>query len=290
MRFSERYRHKPVREAIQLDSIDEALKNGIWSLLGVFYWDKAVYSSSVTGYDGSGCSLSSSPNRDLSSLCNALWFSYFKKPLDRLADDWEKVLQQLRDYFFQAQWYEVYDFIEFVSNNFPQDYHETNKKFMTACNHIFEREMGAYRFVGGQITKIVEEEEIKSIEEAIGESEKLVAMHLRRSLELLSDRSNPDFRNSVKESISAVERLASHRTGEEHGTLGQLLKKLEGPIELHPALKNAFNSLYGWTSDDSGIRHALSEKETVDFEDAKFMLVACSAFINYVEGKLKDGG
>ena len=161
---------------------------------------------------------------------------------------------------------------------------------MAACNHIFEREMGAYRFVDGQITKIVEEEEIKSIEKAIAEGETLVAKHLRRSLELLSDRFNPDFRNSVKESISAVERLASHRTGEKHGTLGQLLKKLESRIELHPALKNAFSSLYGWTSDDSGIRHALAEKETADFEDAKFMLLACSAFINYVEGKLKDGG
>jgi hypothetical protein len=99
MRFSERYGHKPVREAIQLDSIDEALKNGIWSLLGVFYWDKAVYSGSITGYDGrSGYSLSSSANRDLSTLCNALWFEYFKKPFDRLSDDWEKVLKQLRDY------------------------------------------------------------------------------------------------------------------------------------------------------------------------------------------------
>ena len=270
--------------------MDEALKNGIWSLLGVFYWNKAVYSTSITGYGDSGCSLSSGSNRDLQTLCNDLWFSYFKKPLDQLSDDWEKVLQQLRDYFFKAQWFEVYDFIEFITNSFPHDYHETNKGFMTECNHIFEREMGGYRFVGGQITKIVEEEEIKSIEKAIAESETLVTKHLRRSLELLSDRSNPDFRNSVKESISAVERLASHKTGEEHGTLGQLLKKLEGRVELHPALKNAFSNLYGWTSDDSGIRHALSEKETVDFEDAKFMLVACSAFINYVEGKLKNSG
>ena len=136
----------------------------------------------------------------------------------------------------------------------------------------------------------MEEEEIKSIDKAIAKSEKLVAMHLRRFSNFSLDRSNPDFRNSVKESISAVERVASLRTGEKHGTLGQLLKKLESRIELHPALKNAFGSLYGWTSDDSGIRHALSEKETADFEDAKFMLVVCSAFINYVEGKLKDGG
>lgn len=291
MRFSERYGHRPVREVIQLDSMDEALKNGIWSLLKMFYWDRAQYSSSFGGYGGgSGYSLLSDSNKELNTLCQRLWFNYFKKPLDRLSDDWGKVLEQLRDHFFKAQWYEIYDFIEFVASNFPENYQETNKKFMTACNRTLEKEMAAYRFVDGLITKIAEEEEIKAVEKAIDESESLVSKHLRRSLELLSDRSNPDYRNSIKESISAVERLASQATGEEKGTLGQLLKRLESRIELHHALKSAFSSMYGWTSDEGGIRHALTEKGTADFEDAKFMLVACSAFINYVEGKLKNSG
>jgi hypothetical protein len=34
--------------------------------------------------------------------------------------------------------------------------------------------------------------------------------------------------------------------------------------------------------DQAGIRHALLEKEQVGFDDAKFMLVVCSAFVNYV--------
>jgi hypothetical protein len=44
--------------------------------------------------------------------------------------------------------------------------------------------------------------------------------------------------------------------------------------------------LYGYTSDQAGIRHALTEAEKVDFSDAKFMLVVYSAFINFVEGKV----
>ena len=36
---------------------------------------------------------------------------------------------------------------------------------------------------------------------------------------------------------------------------------------------------------EGGIRHALIKAERVDFNDAKFMLVVCSAFINFVEGK-----
>jgi hypothetical protein len=47
-------------------------------------------------------------------------------------------------------------------------------------------------------------------------------------------------------------------------------------------LKSAFLSLYGYTSDANGIRHALLEEAQLTFEDAQFMLVACSAFVNYL--------
>jgi hypothetical protein len=71
------------------------------------------------------------------------------------------------------------------------------------------------------------------------------------------------------------------------GTLGQLVKKLEKEIRLHPALGKAIDSLYGYTSDASGIRHALLESSEVSLEDAKFFLVVCSAFVNFVKAKLR---
>ena len=150
--------------------------------------------------------------------------------------------------------------------------------------------MSAYRFVDGVITQITDEQEIAEIEQAIEASKSPVSKHLRRSLELLSDRNAPDYRNSIKESISAVESLVAIVLKADKGTLGQLIKKLEDEIDLHPALKTAFNSLYGYTSDEGGIRHALIKAERVDFNDAKFMLVVCSAFINFVEGKMQNEG
>ena len=54
-----------------------------------------------------------------------------------------------------------------------------------------------------------------------------------------------------------------------------------------PSPKGAFDKLYGYTSDADGIRHALLEEDKVTFEQAKFMLVVCSAFTNYVIGTLK---
>ena len=43
-----------------------------------------------------------------------------------------------------------------------------------------------------------------------------------------------------------------------------------------------------YTSDAAGIRHALLEDPNLDAEDAKFMLVACSAFINYLWAKAAE--
>lgn len=51
-------------------------------------------------------------------------------------------------------------------------------------------------------------------------------------------------------------------------------------------MKKAFSSLYGYTSDDAGIRHALTDNDrNVDFHEAKFMLVTCSSFINFLKSR-----
>lgn len=282
MLFSERYGYKPVREVIQIDSVDEPLRNGLWNILKVFVWDRAErppgpYRVRLSGYG----------NKELSQLCNALWFSFFKKPLDQLDDDWTETHEELRRYFFECQWYELYDFVEFVANHYSGQ--NFKKSFSKACNTIFERELAAYRFVDGLIIRVTEQQEIKAVEDALEKAEAPVRLHLRRALELLADKNTPDYRNSIKESISAVESLAALTIGES-GTLGQLIKKLEQQIGLHPALGKAFNNLYGYTSDEGGIRHALADEETADFDHAKFMLIACSAFVGFVLSKVKIEG
>lgn len=281
--FSEREGIKPARSIIQINSMDDALKSGLWNALDVLYWHKVKPS-----YEGHLLH----PNKDMYALFTRLWDSYFKKPIDTMPDYWPDTREGVRDYFFSCKWYEVYDFIEFIASAYIDD--SVNKQFMDTCNFILERELSAYRFVGGKIARITSEIEITEIEEAIESTDSLksVNSHLRLALDLLADRKSPDYRNSVKESISAVEGICGLMSGEPKTTLGQALKEIEkqSRVELHPALKKAFDSLYGYTSDAEGIRHALLAEPNLDFEDAKFMLVACSAFINYLKIKSSKAG
>jgi hypothetical protein len=106
----------------------------------------------------------------------------------------------------------------------------------------------------------------------------------------ISDRKNPDYRNSIKESISAIESVAKIISNNSKDSLGGALDKIKGKIKLHAALEKVFKQIYGYTSDSDGIRHALTEETNCDFEDAKYMLVSCSAFINYLVVKADKAG
>ena len=99
---------------------------------------------------------------------------------------------------------------------------------------------------------------------------------------------NDDLGNSLKESISAVESACKLLIGEKSGGLDKALAKLDAQISLHPALKKSLLSLYGYTSDESGIRHAILETSNIGFAEAKFMLVTCSALLNFFLDKARQ--
>lgn len=272
MRFSQRKKLKPAKKIIQRDSMDADLRNGLWNGLYIYFWEKNKEELYLSGL--------------LKFVVWALWVEHFKLPLDDIDTDWRIIYRTIEKTFKSFDWFEVYDFVEFVADAAKRsDRHLDVDGFIGFCNKVLEEENSAYRFVGGYITEITSEEEISEIDEALAAPYEGVRIHLQSALEKLSDRTNRDYRNSIKESISAVESLAQEITGKPKATLTQALKTIESQVPLHGALSTAFEKLYGYTSDASGIRHALSEESDIDFHDAKFMLVSCSAFTNYMIGK-----
>ncbi|WP_247263420.1 MULTISPECIES: AbiJ-NTD4 domain-containing protein [Pseudomonas] len=276
MKFSQRYNYKSGIKIAQRESVDEELKNGMWNVLTVIVFNKyrpaPAYGRNRADYVRGS---------NFEGLAGNIWIFYFKKVLDDMPPLWSTYLLELRNYFFsKASWYEVFDFVEFVSCNLSR---EDSDQIVSIFNKLLEEENSAYRFVSGKVVEITSQVEIDEVEAAVVASEAYsgVRTHLARAVDLLADRNQPDYRNSIKESISAVESLVVEVTGR-GGTLGQLLKEVEKVKGLHPALKSAFASIYGYTNDADGIRHALLGESSLSKADAKFMLVCCSAFVNYV--------
>ncbi len=276
MRFSQRVGIAQVEKAIQIESIDVDLRNSLWSLLTVFYWD--VYNKPKYDMRYRADRIKGS---NLDELFTSMWLHYFKEPIDTIPELFYDGLPNLRSYFFEAEWYEVYDFIEFCVSYGPESQRD---QFVDVCNSYLERENSGYRFVESKVVEISSSDEVAEIESAIASSAPFygVKQHLSAAISLLSDRESPDFRNSIKESISAVESLCKKVGDDEKATLGGALKLLEKQGVMHPALKSAFSALYGYTNDADGIRHGLMEESNLTKSDARFMLISCSAFINYV--------
>lgn len=276
--FSQREGFKPARVELQLNSMDDGLRSRLWNVL-CDTWYVSPETNRLQNYR----------NQSLKSLMESFWHDYFQRPLDTIPDWWPDCYNVLRDYFFGCAWYEVYDMLEFRAGLMDDEW---RARFARDCNKVLEEDLSGYRFVGKEISQITSAEEISSIEEALASPAALapVARHLSQALALLSDRAKPDYRNSIKESISAVESLSKIVSGSAKTTLGDALKLTEGKAGLHPAQRKAFESLYGYTSDAQGIRHALLEEPSLGFDDAKYMLVSCSAFINYLVGKLTKAG
>jgi len=252
--------------------MDDDLRIGLWNAFQIYYLDEV---------NGDWIQYS-----NFNYFFRIMWLSFFKLPLDNMDDSYRSTYNRIRKWFFDAEWYEVYDFIEFIASvNSPAN----QIGFKSFCNSMLEREFSAYRFLDNYIIEITDENELKEIEEAIEESSKSkfvgVSEHLKTALHMLSDRKTPDYRNSIKESISAVEAMCQIITGDHKAELGKALKVLEDSIDIHSALKKGFSALYGYTSDEGGIRHAMIDENSSQFEDAKYMLVSASAFINYLKVK-----
>lgn len=189
------------------------------------------------------------------------------------------------------EWYTKFDLIEFsirilkIRNQEDKRYQSIIKDFISLINSAFQHLNYAYRVVDDLIVEITDQQEIAAIEEATKVSS-AVKTHLTEGLKHLSERPTPDYRNSIKESISAVEALCREITGETK--LGPALNALEkNGVVIPTYLKSGFEKLYVYTNDSrTGIRHAqMDDSEIPQYDEAKFMLVACSAFINYIQGK-----
>jgi hypothetical protein len=266
MRFSQKYGIVPPKQ-IQVEAMDEVLITRLTNAIQGFVNSKDIDEKIATiNYiiDKYAC------------------FTNINKPN---YDDYIRLLKQAKE-----KWYLLYDIIDLLfeyedKNRDPARSYQKELQLTRSINEVLEEEKAGYRIVNEEIIPITNPIEISAIEEASSTDFKSVNIHIDKALQLYSDRHQPDYENSIKESISAVESICCIITGLSgaQATLGKAIKKLkEHGVVIHSAMENAFSSLFGYTSDADGIRHGGIDFTNAPAEDAKFMLVSCSAFVNYL--------
>ena len=221
----------------------------------------------------------------------SIWAIHFKAALDQMppfpstrGGDGSGY-HVLRRIVMKSPWNDVLDLIEFIVKHLPK---VLNGPLIEAVNRLLERENSPFRLVGDEFSEITDATEIGAVESALAEPG-LASKHLQSALEKLVDRKNPDYRNSMKESISAVEAVCQEVTGKVGSTMADCLRALKGHHAFHPALEGALTKLYAFTSDAGGIRHAMTdENEHPTRADAQFMLVSCSALTSYIRALLAE--
>ena len=191
----------------------------------------------------------------------------------------------LKQIILLGLWNEAYDAMEFVVATLPSSFANPLRE---KWNELLKQENAAYRFLNNHIVEITSDTEVTEIEDSLVSPIAPVREHIEAALAFLSNKKNPDYRNSIKESISAVESACRLIAGGK--TLGDALKHIKDKIGLHPALEKGFSALYGYTSDKGGIRHALLDESDLDAADARFMLFVCSAFVNFLVSKAAELG
>lgn len=260
--FSSRYGY--VQNEIQINSVSERLRNRIFS---VFY-EREYNSMSIF----------------LISLVEKMLGEFglpYTFPDSQTAKRTNS--NELKEFICcTSEWYTVYDFIEKYIFLLKED---KRQSVIQTYNRILREEVAGYRIVEQQIVPITNEGELETIVSAKNTEFDSVNTHISKALSLFADRTKPDYENSIKESISAVEAMCCIITGmtSAGATLGASIKKLkDNGVHIHQAMVSGFSSLYGYTSDEGGIRHGSIDFANSSSEDAKFMLVSCSAFVNYL--------
>jgi hypothetical protein len=283
--FSERHGYATARDALQLEHMDDNLRISIYNAL---YENLGVQANSI----------------DADYICVKIWTIFWHGAIDEFPS-YPNFYAQLKQWVKTCLWYRAYDLVEFIASECKQidaeneghpgitygnaSYsaygHSYLEDFRNGINEALEREHAGYRLVGAFVIPITNSLELAEIDQTIQASDEFdtASTHLNKALELFAARKSPDYENTVKEAISAVEAAARTASGDEKATLGAAISIIQKNGGIHAALAEGWKKIYGFTSDAGGIRHAEHPDDIhVDEELAKYMLVSCSAFVNYL--------
>jgi hypothetical protein len=206
--------------------------------------------------------------------------------VDEFQNDFHRLAQKTKTTIATGNYVQVFGWIQYVlRHGAPGDFAERIQDALTGAR-------AAYRVVDGDtIAPFGSEAEAQTIERAFADLATTefhgARRHLRNAAEALTAGKSAD---SIRESIHAVESVV--RVLEPKGDFSKALENLDAKAKIHTALRRGFTSIYGFTSDEKGIRHPLLDDPAskADETDALFMIGACAAFVSYLINKARVAG
>jgi hypothetical protein len=208
------------------------------------------------------------------------------KAADEFTSSFEYWLEELKGVFMEGDYLKIFGFVQWALRHGDKPY-----RLEIEVDDALRESRAAYAlFDNDTIIPIGSDAELGALARAFADvaaSEfKGARAHLRNAG---SELTAGNYAPSIRESIGAVESVARVLEPSANA-LGPALSTLERSAHVHGALGAGFRSLYGFTSDEKGIRHPLLDKPgaQVDETDALYMLGSCAAFVSYLINKARQ--
>ena len=275
--FSQRYGYEPLPEPMKLEELSTNLRQEIWIEVREFLLEKRESVGEYYYFKDPG-----------KRFFERVLGRYTKQPGDAISTEYDQVLSNLKNSILSGQFNQVLDLIEIMVND-----KDLTDAFVIDMRNLFEQSGAAYGLDTSQrpycfVPRASKEqgEATQQAIETIRESNlDAAAAHLRQATEHINAQ---QYADSIADSIHAVESVARMIDPEANKTLGPALNSLaKAGLLKHESLKAAFKKLYGYTSNEQGIRHALLDQDSpnVGLDEAMFMFGACASFAAYLAQK-----
>jgi hypothetical protein len=234
-KFSERLGFVPMKVDLGVRDMPVSLQNGLWDATKLFYLD-----GDLEFFGGGEVKL----KRQLRYIADRLWFDFFRDSLDNSPRRAHELIRGVKQHFYSANFYMPYDLIEYMANLDEKEAdHVDFDSYTKFCNNILERERSPFRFAGRSLVQVTSEEGRAAIEDAVTQDISVaVSRHIKRAAELYSDPTAPDYRNSVKEAISAVEAAVRFVSGRKSVGVEKPLQSVMDDFVVHKAMRVGLRS------------------------------------------------
>ena len=268
--FSQREGLAPIPPQLKLGEVSEELKR-----LLEYYFKAEIERGTFCGAYSNDTFLTTSHRR----LAQDFYVKFLSQSISTYSDSPSKFKNLLNAIINNFELGKLFDFVEFFLRH-PAP----TAQFKNDLKDAFVESRAAYRIVDQRIVAIGTGEQGKAYERAVANAEQSNVPSARTHLIEAGEKLRKgDWAGSVRDSIHAVEATAVKLVPSAN-TLGEALSAIENKQHIHAALKKAFGALYGYSSAEKGVRHALvfDGKANVTEADALFMLGACASFVSYL--------